>query len=132
MERVHAPTLPDNNDAGAPKQALHHEEYEFYQRVGVCPYFTKYGHCRHGGKRWWKHEPIREVLGGLIWDTLHACCLKTRAVLPKITGMVLDLPYHEIGQILWNNATRDRVTEEALQLLEQSRIELRTLHALDP
>ena len=43
-----------------------------------------------------------------------------RAVLPKITGMVLDLPHHEIGEILWNNATRDRVTEEALQLLEES------------
>ena len=122
MERVHAPTQPDHNDAGVPKQALHHEEYEFYQRVGVCPYFTKYGHCRRGGKCWWKHEPIREVLGALNWDTLHACCLKTRAVLPKITGMVLDLPYHEIGETLWNNATRDRVTEEALQLLEESRI----------
>ena len=68
----------------------------------------------------------------MIWDTLQACCPKNRAVLPKITGMVLDLPYHEIGEILWDNATRDRVTEEALQLLEESRIELRMLQALEP
>ena len=98
----------------------------------ISPYFTKYGHCRHGGKCRWKHEPVREVLGALIWNTLHACCPKTSAVLPTITGMVLDLPYHEIGEILWNNATRDRVTEEALQLLEESRVELRMLHALEP
>ena len=129
MNRVHS--LPHLvNDPEPHTLQLHHEEYEFYKRVGVCPYFAKYGCCRHGAKCWHSHEPVREVLGSLVWNTLAECCPKTRGKLPKITGMVLELPYSEIAQVLWDAQTRVKVTEQALKLLEET-VELKMLNVQD-